>query len=670
MLVLHYNILTNMKKSILPFLILALSLLFQSQVSAQTSIQPNLKFGNPTKEEMSITQCPYDSSAKAMVLCNITDVSYMFAANTFKIEYCIKKRIKILSQEGVDEANISIPYYSPQASGGSRESIRSIKATAYNMVNGKMVKTKMSNDLIFEERLDKQQMLAKFTVPQVKAGTVIEYQYVKSSDFYYHIDTWMAQETIPTLYTAYDIEIPGIFVFNLEQTGSNSLQAAQEAGNRTYVTNSDPEQTTRYSFKGNNLPAIKSDPFVWCPAMYASKIDFELRSINIPGQYYKNFTTSWKDIDEMLMKDEDFGDRIKRGNPLKDEMKAARLDTIQDFKRKVTATYLLLKKIVKWDGTYALFGNSSRNVLKEGKASNADLNFLLMNMLKSLNIKTAPLVLRTRNQGFLPLTHPSIESLNTFAVGIYENDSTMYVLDGSAEKGYLDVLPTKLLTNAHIVNGGEYDIMKKATAKHSITIKATLKNEGLLEGLYASKYYGISSLKKKTSFLEAKDSTEYVGNIAQELNANIQKYALKGIRKYSPQVEEKIQFDKSIDMGDIVYFSPVLEKPFREVPFTAEKRNMPVEFDCPILESYNLMVNIPQGYTIEDIPQPKILRSPDKSIIFRTQSQYRDGILSTMYTFNIKKALFFQDEYPGLKNFFEDVYKELNNVIVLKKISQ
>ena len=659
-----------MKKQFLTILFIALYTLFCSNANAQSSIQPNLKFGNPNKEEMSITTCPYDSSAKAMVLCSITDVSYIYAVNTFKIEYSIKKRIKILSQEGVDEANISIPYYSPQASGGSREAIRSIKATAYNMVNGKMVKTKMSNDLIFEERLDKQQMVTKFTVPQVKAGTVIEYQYIKSSDFFYHIDTWMAQETIPTLYTAYDVEIPGIFVFNLEQTGSKSLQYSQEAANRAYITNSDPEQTTRYSFKGNNLPAIKSDPFVWCPAMYANKIDFELRSINIPGQYYKNFTTSWQDIDEMLMKDEDFGDRIKRGNPLKDEMKAARIDTISDFKRKVAATYLLLKKKVKWDGSYALFGNSSRNVLKEGKASNADINFLLMNMLKSLNIKTAPMVLRTRNQGSLPLTHPSIESLNTFAVGIYENDTTMYVFDGSAEKGYLDVLPAKLLTNAHIVNGGEYNIMKKGAAKQSIIIKATLKSDGQLEGLYTSKYYGNSSLRKKASFLEAKDSTEYVSKIAKEMNANIQKYSLNGIHKYSPQAYEKIQFDKNIDMGDIVYFSPMMEKPFRDVPFTAEKRDMPVEIDCPMLVSYNMLVKIPQGYTIEDVPQPKILRSPDSNIIFRTQSQYNDGILSTMYTFHIKKALFFQDEYPGLKNFFEDVYKELDNVIVLKKISQ
>ena len=655
-----------MRSKFISILILALFAFSTVNVCAQSSIQPNPKFGNPTKEEMSIKACPFDENAKAMVLYSQTDVAYNFVANTFKIEYTIKKRIKILNQEGTDEANISIVYYDPAQAGGSREMLRSIKATAYNMENGKMVKTKMGNDLIFNERLDKSHSITKFTIPQAKAGTVFEYQYVKTSDFFYQIDDWYAQEDIPTLYTSYDIEIPGIFVFNMEQTGANSLQSASEASNRAYITNEDPQQTTRYQFKGHNLPALKGDKFVWCPPMYANKISFELRSINIPGQYYKNFTTSWKDIDELLMNDDDFGGRIKRSNPLKDEMKAARIDTISNFKDKVVATYKLLHQYVKWNGSYALTGNTSHNVLKEGKASNADINFLLMNMLKTLNIKTVPLLMRSRNRGILPLTHPSLEALNTFVVGIYENDSTLHVMDGSAERGYLDVLPPVLLTGAHVMKGENINIMDYASAKQTSILKGTLHSDGKLVGNISTKYFGIASLSKKKSFFTAKDSSEYVKDIANELNVSIPKYKLKDAHKYSPETTELINFEKNVEMADIIYWSPMMIKPFGDVPFTAEKRDMPVEFDSPINEAYNCIIKIPDGYTAE-LPQPKILRSPDKNIIFRTQTQFEDGYLRAMYTFTIKKAMFFQDEYQGLKNFFDDVYKELNNVVVLKK---
>ena len=42
----------------------------------------------------------------------------------------------------------------------------------------------MDDKLVFRERLDKEDMLIKFTVPQVKVGTVIEYQYKIVSPLY------------------------------------------------------------------------------------------------------------------------------------------------------------------------------------------------------------------------------------------------------------------------------------------------------------------------------------------------------------------------------------------------------------------------------------------------------------------------------------------------------
>jgi hypothetical protein len=38
-------------------------------------------------------------------------------------------------------------------------------------------------------------------VPQVKVGTVIEYEFCLESDIYYDIYSWYAQSDIPVLYT-------------------------------------------------------------------------------------------------------------------------------------------------------------------------------------------------------------------------------------------------------------------------------------------------------------------------------------------------------------------------------------------------------------------------------------------------------------------------------------
>lgn len=658
----------NMKQrmTLISFLLCAVFL----QVLAQKAIQPNLKFGSPTKEEMGISACPYDAGAKAMVLCSITDMHYEYVGNSFRIEYQVKKRIKVLSQEGTDVANISIPYYSVENSGGATERIRSIKAMAYNMENGKLVKTKMGNELVFEERIDKNHMRTKFTVPQVKAGTVFEYQYIKSSDFFYQIDDWYAQEGIPVVYTSYEVEIPEMLIFNFEQSGANNLLVSKVPGSRKYDQLSDHILTNGYKVVGQNLPALKGDKYVWCPEMYASKIGFELRSIEIPGELTKNFTTSWEDIDEMLMNDTDFGGRIKRSNPLKDEMQAARIDTITDFQRKVAATYLLLKKKVRWNGEYALFGNASRNVLKEGKASNADINFLLMNMLNTLNIKTVPMVMSARNQGALPISHPSVEALNTFVVGIWENDTTLHVMDGSSERGYIDVLPPVLLTTAHMVNGGQYNLMANAMARVNTTVKAELKVDGQMEGTIHTRYQNLASLLKKAAFAGAKDSADYVNDIAKQMEISIKSYALDGIRKYSPQADQKLQFEKEVEMGDVIYLNPVLDLPFNEVPFTAAGRTMPVEFDSPMMLSYLAHIKLPAHYALEEMPKPVFVRNEDNSAVFKMQVQDLNGVLVVNYSFSIRKALFVIKEYAGLKTFMEEVYNKTKSVVVLKKVMQ
>lgn len=110
-----------------------------------------------------------------------------------------------------------------------RENIIGLDASAYYMENGKMVRTKMKKDMIFKERLSENQMTLKFSIPQVKAGTLIEYEYRLESDFFFTIDSWKAQSDIPTLYTEYDIIIPEYFKFNTDMRGTESLETKSES---------------------------------------------------------------------------------------------------------------------------------------------------------------------------------------------------------------------------------------------------------------------------------------------------------------------------------------------------------------------------------------------------------------------------------------------------------
>lgn len=76
-----------------------------------------------------------------------------------------------------------------------------------------------------------------------------------------------------------------------------------------------------------------------------------------------------------------------------------------------------------------LEAKSASKLLKEGTGTNADINFLYINMLRDAGVEAMPVLLRKRSRGRLPLTHASIKYLSTFVVGIQDTDSTLCYID-------------------------------------------------------------------------------------------------------------------------------------------------------------------------------------------------------------------------------------------------
>ena len=202
---------TNTQKRILMLLVLGMA--FSTVLMAQN---PNFKFGSPSNEELTMTTYAPDESAPAVILYQSTRVWYDILAGDFKLYTEVKTRIKILKPEGKEYADVEIPYIDNPQDKSMQETISGLKAWSYNMENGKTVKTKMENNNISRERIDKSHMLMKFSIPQAKEGTVVEYQYKKESNYYFYIDTWVAQTEIPVAYTYYNLLIPEYFRFNID----------------------------------------------------------------------------------------------------------------------------------------------------------------------------------------------------------------------------------------------------------------------------------------------------------------------------------------------------------------------------------------------------------------------------------------------------------------------
>ena len=97
-----------MKALITTIVLFCYSLFLSAQATGTLTL--NKKLGKPTPEELSMSVYAPDSSAEAVVLYNETTVDYNWALNDFRLNYNYKKRIKILKEEGISQANVNIVY--------------------------------------------------------------------------------------------------------------------------------------------------------------------------------------------------------------------------------------------------------------------------------------------------------------------------------------------------------------------------------------------------------------------------------------------------------------------------------------------------------------------------------------------------------------------------------
>lgn len=642
------------------------------------SLEVNRKMGKPTTEELNMTTYSPDPEAKAVVLYHETNAQYDYNANIgdFRIVYDVKVRIKVLAPEGVEAGNVSIEYIDPEDNNNSSENVRGLKVTTYNVENGKTVSTKMSSDLQNKERIDRSYCQIKFAAPNVKVGSVIEYEYRLQSDFYFNPKTWYAQCDYPVFYTKYKITVPDWFLFNCYPGGICHLTSTKDLDNfSSVVPGSSMPLTTpanAHIFEGRELPALESKDYIYCLKDYSTRVEHELRRIQIPGSLYKEYNTSWTSLAYSLYKDEDFGARYKMSNPLKEQQKALNLSEETPIMERVEALRNLLWENYKWNGSYSIWGTSSRSIRndKDHELNMGSFDFTMMAMLRDANINAYPVVMSRRSMGFLPF-YPSSRYFNAMVLRVNTSDSTCIYFDPTA-KGYpIGVLPDDLMAKKGIViytdRAQMVDLSKVSEGKDIISVTASLGEDGHLKGHADIRYSQQSAGMFRDAYRSAKDSAEFAQKRATDDAVEISDYKVKDADSNLEHVTESIDFEQELQVaGDRIYINPFLFVEAKS-PFTAESRILPVEWATVYSKRVNVNITLPEGYEIEEMPKSKNLSFEDGGITARIKVLSGGDKLGISYQFARQLLIANSNQYEGLRSFYGALESATQEMIILKK---
>ena len=133
----------------------------------------NFKFGQITYKDLDKAKLDLDTSAAAVVLREFGE-AYIDEDRDFNLVFNYHVVIKILKSDGLRYADFQIPLYHNES---QKEEMISIKASSFSEAKTGIMETKLGDREIFNEKTSKYWNHAKFAVPNVAVGSVIEVEY-------------------------------------------------------------------------------------------------------------------------------------------------------------------------------------------------------------------------------------------------------------------------------------------------------------------------------------------------------------------------------------------------------------------------------------------------------------------------------------------------------------
>ena len=648
---------------------LALLLLFcQSIVLAQNRI---MRWGDVPMLDLQSTSYEKDPSANALILGDLGKIT-IYSSNT-GYEYSLNrhKRIKIFNKKGFEHADIIIPFYSRNGI----EIIKNVRAQIISPSGKKYVLTKKET---FEEKYNEFYSLVKFTFPNLEEGAVIEYQYTLISKNVTQLDTWYFHNELPTRYSELKVTVGTGFSYITLFEGAETMDKTQKPDGTTVLKSGDSEMRIRSGYYlMRDAPAIKEEGFMTTINDYRARIRFQLQEVNYPDGTKQSFLSTWGEVAEDMMKDQEFGAQFKKKRNFKRILEEIepKLTNVADREEKIEQIYDFIASKMAWNGRHGIFVKKSLDEAFEKKSGSAvELNLMFLALLNYFDIEALPVLTSTRDHGKLILDYPIMDQFNHVMVLITNEEG---------KGGRLADIPSQIrpLGLPEINSLNYFGWLVRVGAPEWISIKAPLgtdafhtKIELQEEGVQCAmtaRFSNYNAISERSKYFEAPDGEYWKSRLSERLpEVQIDSFGVRNSTEVKRSFVNTMRFSAdavALQNGDYIYLSPILYSNFSENPFKLDERFYPVDFPYPFEELYTTTILIPEGYNVEELPENKSYDLGNNKGSFKYSVEQKEKSIILKSQIKIQNLKVLPKQYSALKNMFDIMLEKHNEQIVLRK---
>ena len=630
-----------------------------------------IEWGEIPLADLAMTSFPDDSNASALVLCNYGE---SFINDDLNITYKRHLRVKILTEKGFDWGTHSITV-NPK-----RDFISDIEAVTYFFdEEGDLVEKELDSDDIFEEKVDDVRKKYWFTLPGLKVGCVIEIQYKIIYEGIWRMPDWVFQYGDPVRWSEYRLKSPAAIAYSIVTTGYEPMYLNEKDELKQHYTGAAASylganwsNTNRQRWAVKDAPAVREEPYITTVNDYKTRIDLQLAGYAGRTVGTKKIIQTWESLLEDLLELEDFQGRIKVTSRIRKLAEEITKDVSSPVE-KIEAICNWVTKSIVWNNENRMFPkNEVDDVLELKNGSSAESAFLILSLLKSVDITGYPVILSTRTNGRIQEMYPILSQFNCTMVCVIIG-TKYYFLDATDRFRTIDLLPEKVLNARGLIikEGPPMWVTFSTTKKYlqKSLASAELAADGTITGTFenSSEQYGSLSMRRRLNDKEEIDIAKSVFD-TEESGFEIDSVTVTGMDSLSDALKLKAWIKSESyaqSNGDFIYVNPHMIHRHKSNPFKSKTREYPVEYNYK--SSYTNVVNliIPDGYKVIESPVNKSFSAAKNSVVFSRKIQSTGNRVTLISRFEVGNTFIHPNYYDELKDFYAKIVSTESEQLVL-----
>jgi hypothetical protein len=661
----------------MPRLLLAFGLFMVSVLPVAAQVKA-FEAGGVTAADLQMTSFPDDSEAVALTLYDYGKTRFIAKDDGLRVLFRCHTQIKILREEGLERGTFHIELPSH---GGDIAQLVGVQATTYNWEGGKIVKTELKESDVFDHKVNEAYREARFTMPAMKVGSVVEVIYSVASSNFLGLQQWYFQSEDPVRRSDYSVVIPAYFNYKVAYHGYLPFaeQTMKETKETYHFLNGGDVQVTagQWYWRMENLPAFKREPFMNAPQNYEAHLEFELAAYEYPGQAKVTLTNDWPTFAKNVLALDKLWAKVDNAKPfakIVNEITDGATTPLEKAKR----IYSHLQTKLKCLEVGGLFPDHSPiDTYSKGEGGVSDIHVTLLAMLRAAGLSAHPALLSTTMHTRISEDLPLLTDFNYLVVALDGEEGGVF-LDLSDPCRPFGILPYYCLAGKIVVLDPENTRLLPSLHDEidleTIALEFTIDQDGHLTGkarrelgglaahqyrlAHSPKIAGILTPSPRPSRFptyagwEITDTT-VTGLPTLETNI-VQTFNLRSVAPLSAT-------------GALLFLAPLHGIALTNNLFPNPTRIYPVDIGFPIKRHVQCTISLPAGYKVDELPVGALVSLPEDGGRFRFLANEKDGKVHLTSTINLGKPSYPASYYAALRELLDGAIGKHHENIVLQR---